>query len=71
MIAEVLLATGVALILYAFYKWGTQNNDFFTKRGFKQIDPTFLLGNSAPFITRTCTAPEFSMSIYNAFPEER
>lgn len=71
MIEGVLLATGVVLIGYAFYKWATQNNDYFTKRGIKHLTPTLLLGNSAAFVTRKYTAPEFALSIYNAFPKER
>lgn len=71
MIAEVLLTTGIGLILYAFYKYATQNNDFFTKRGLKQMKPTFIFGNSGSFITQKYTAPEYSQHLYEAFPNEK
>lgn len=71
MIAEILLTTGLGLILYAFYKWATQNNDFFIKRGIKQMTPTFLFGNSGAFFSGKCDATEFAMNIYNACPNEK
>lgn len=71
MIAELLLASGIGLIAYAFYKWATQNNDYFTKRGLKQMTPSLLLGNSAPFINRKMDATQYAMSLYGAFPNER
>lgn len=70
-LAELLLATGVGLIAYAFYKWATQNHDFFTKRGIKQMKPLFLIGNSAPLFTRKLDALELAKKIYNTFPNER
>lgn len=71
MIAEILLTIGISLISYAFYKWGTQHHDYFTKRDIKQMTPTFLVGNSGGFLTRKHTAPEYAMKIYNAFSNER
>lgn len=71
MIAEILLTIGVALILYAFYKWGTRHNDYFKKRGIKQMAPTFLVGNTSGFIMSSQSPPEYAMQFYNAFPNER
>lgn len=71
MIAGILLATGFGLIAYAFYNYVTQNNDFFSKRGLKQLTPTFLLGNSSAFFNGKMTAIELALSLYNAFPNER
>lgn len=71
MIDAILWATGIGLILITIYKWATKNNDFFTKRGIKQMKPTFLLGNNGTFVTGKMNATEFAMSLYNAFPNER
>lgn len=68
MFAELLLATGIALILYAFYKWLTQKNDFFEKRGIKEMSSSFML---SAFIFRTMDATTFAQKIYGAFPNER
>lgn len=71
MIDIILLATGIGLSLYAFYKWATKNNDFFTRRGIQQMKPTFLVGNNGAFITQKMDATEYSLSLYEAFPNER
>lgn len=71
MLTEWLLLFAIALITYAFYCWATQDKDFFTKRGIEQMQPVFLLGNSAPFITRKLNAAEYATRLYNAFPNER
>lgn len=70
MIAEILLTTTISLISYAFYKRATQNHDFFTKRGIKQMTPTFLLGNSGSLLIRKYSASENSVNVYNAYPNE-
>lgn len=71
MLAEILLASGVALILYAIFKLATQDRDYFTKRGIKQMKPYLLFGNSGGFISKKYTAPEFAAMMYNAFPNEK
>lgn len=71
MLSELLLVTGVTLILYAFYKWVTQNNDYFEKRGIKSPKPVFLLGNTSAMLTSSMNAAEFATQLYNAFPHER
>lgn len=71
MLSAILLATGVALCVYAFVKYMTLNNDFFTKRGIKQLRPTFLVGNLGSFFTRECSAAEFAQYVYTAFPTEK
>lgn len=69
MIAEFLLWSGVSLLLYAFYKWGTIHNDYFKKRGVSFIKPTFLIGSNAGFFMfRKQDMIEFMDDVYRANP---
>lgn len=71
MLSQILLTTGIALIIYAFYKFVTKNEDFFSKKGIKQMRPSFLFGNSGTFIKKNFSATEFSQYLYYAFPNEK
>jgi hypothetical protein len=59
------------LLLVAFYKWATFNNDFFEKRGIKFVTPSFLIGNTGPLLSRKVPMNEIVMSFYLKFPKEK
>lgn len=71
MLSESLLAIGVGLIAYAFYKWATLNNDYFSGRNLSHKKPKFLLGDAYGVFFNVFTAPEFSKMLYNSFPSEK
>lgn len=71
MLSELLLAVDGCLIAYCFYKWATQNNDYFAKRNLPFQKPKFLLGSTAGFFFGNHSAPEFSQMLYNWFPTEK
>lgn len=71
MLGEIILLSGVGLILYALYKWIILNNDYFKKRGVKHLEPYFLFGNTFGFFTSRYTVAEFLSMIYDAFPNEK
>lgn len=70
MFGELFLVASVSLILYAFYKWATINNDFFERRNIKYKKPTFLIGNNIGASINKYTGAEFSHKLYQAFPDE-
>lgn len=71
MISAVLFGAAISLLVYLFCKWATANNDYFEKRGIRQMKPTFLIGNNSDALLRKLTVPEFAMRIYNQFPKEK
>lgn len=69
MIGGFILWGGVALLIYAFYKWATINNDYFEKRGVSYMKPTFLVGNNGGFLfLMKYTMTEFLNMFYTANP---
>lgn len=71
MLGELVLFASIGLLLYAFYKWATLNNDYFEKRQMKFMKPYFLVGNTAGMFLNKYTATEFSQMLYEAFPDEQ
>lgn len=71
MLSELLLAVGIGLIVYAFYKWVTLNNDYFAIRNLPFKKPSFLLGSTGGFFLGRYAGPEFGKMIYNMFPNEK
>lgn len=70
MLGALLLLAAILLILYAFYKWATINNDYFARRNIKYQKPTFLVGNNGGTLLNKYTAAEFVQLIYQSFPKE-
>lgn len=70
MLLELLLLVVATLATYAFYKWGTANNDYFKDYMIKSLKPTFLLGNTGQLFFSKLTAVEFAHKFYYAFPDE-
>ena len=70
MFGELLLSAAISLILYAFYKWATANNDYFERRNIKYLKPKFLIGNIAGAYFNKYTGAEFSEKLYQAFQDE-
>lgn len=71
MLDILLILVTISLFGYAFYKWGTINNNYFKDRNFPFIKPSFLLGNMGRFILKRQTAREFSDYLYNAQPTKK
>lgn len=59
------------ILLYAFHKWATVNEDYFAKRKMKYLDPKFLVGNTLGLFTLRYIPSEFLDSIYYRFPNEK
>ncbi|XP_055309672.1 probable cytochrome P450 9f2 [Sitodiplosis mosellana] len=71
MIGILLLLSAILLIVYAFYKWATLNNDYFERQNLKYMKPTFLVGNTGGAFANKYTPAEFLDMIFQAFPDER
>lgn len=70
MLDGIFLFVAIALVLYAFYKWATINNDFFKKRNLKYLTPKFLFGNTGGLFFNQYSGAEFCDMMYEAFPNE-
>ena len=62
---------GGIVLIYAFYKWATVNKDYFSKRRIKQLEPTFLVGNTFGLFANRYDPTEFFDSIYYRFSKEK
>lgn len=71
MLSIILIIIALVLFAWVFYKWATENNDFFAKRGIPQMKPAFLVGNNSGALLRKFTVPEFAMHLYRQFPNEK
>lgn len=58
-------------LLYIFYKWATQNNEYFVKRKLKHLEPKFLIGNLLGLFFKRHRPAEFMDSLYYRFPTEK
>lgn len=68
---SVLVITAIGLIIYSFYKWATQNNDFFKRKGITHFKPTFIVGNTADLFFQKVELFEFVRILYSAHPSEK
>lgn len=71
MIGGTLLAVGISLIIYGFYKWATLNHNYFKIRGIAHLKPNFIFGNTFGFFMRQYSLYDFIQKVYNAFPKEK
>jgi hypothetical protein len=69
--SNLLLWVALLLFLVAFYKWATQYNEYFSKKGLKNMEPTFLIGNSANLFTRKFAMCDLLVHFYQQFPKEK
>lgn len=69
MLSEWLLYFGIALIIYAIYKWTTQNDDYFAKRNLPFAPSGFMFRNM--LVVFRSTLPELAQQLYNSFPNEK
>lgn len=67
----VVLSTIVSNALYQFYKWATENSDYFEKKQLKHLKANFLVGNTFGLFLKQYNLPEFFNSIYNRYPDEK
>lgn len=61
----------MVIVVYLFYKWATQNDQYFVKRRVPALKPSLLFGNSADFFTKKIDLIEFVKKLYNDFPDEK
>lgn len=67
------LIAGAALITYAFYKWATQHNDYFTRcmPSLPYLQPRFLLGTTGAMMLGTQHLDEWCKWVYRQLPQAR
>lgn len=58
-------------MIVLFYKWATQNNKYFAKRGVPSLKPALFFGNSADFFTKKVDLIDFVKKLYNDFPDKK
>lgn len=70
---SVLIFSGVTTlaIIFVIYKWATQNDDYFVKRGVPALRPALLFGNSTDFFTKKVDLIDFVKKLYNDFPDKK
>lgn len=61
----------VVAIIFIVYKWATQNDAYFVKRGVPALRPALFFGNSREFFTKQIDLIEFVQKLYNDFPAEK
>lgn len=57
----------IGLLLVLLYLLNNHLFSFWSKRGFKQLDPTFLIGNAGPLITLKASMGEYYQNVYNKY----
>lgn len=68
---ELLAIIGIALIVYAFYKWATLNDNYWAEKNVKFLKPYFLVGNTGGFWTNRYNIYDYISMLYNSFPNEK
>lgn len=71
MFAAILWLSVISLIAYSLYKWATQNNNYFAKRGIRHLKPTFFFGNTGKFFFQLIDTYQFVDHLYYAYPTEK
>lgn len=61
----------IITMIVLFYKWATQNNKYFAKRGVPSLKPALFFGNSADFFTKKVDLIDFVKKLYNDFPDKK
>lgn len=61
----------MAVVIFLVYKWATQNDDYFEKKGVPALKPTLFFGNSVDFFTKKVDLIEFVRKLYDDFPNEK
>lgn len=70
MFGELLLAIGLALIAYAFYKLSTSTSRYFEERNVKHSGGFSAIRNLFQMFSGSFDSLEMSKRMYNAFPDE-
>lgn len=68
MISDILLWSGISLLLYAVYKWSTGDNDYFTKRGVSYDKPPSFLVMMYELTMKPKALTEFMLEAYRKNP---
>lgn len=70
MIGELLLATGVALIVYAIYRLSTNSAQYFEERNLKYVGALIGMKNFFGMFMGRSDFFQMTQRLYNAFPNE-
>lgn len=65
------VSVSIITIIVLFYKWATQNDLYFKKRGVPALKPVLFFGNSADFFTKKVDLIDFVKKLYNDFPDKK
>jgi hypothetical protein len=61
----------IIVIIFLFYKWGTNTFDYFEKRGIPYRQPVCFLGNVWKYINMRMPITEAMKDDYNYFKNEK
>lgn len=65
------ITVGMVVVVALVYKWATQNDKYFVKKGIPALKPHLFFGNSADFFTKKIDLIEFVKKLYDDFPDEK
>jgi hypothetical protein len=68
---DALLCIAIILACYAFYKWATLNNSYFTHINVAHTKPFFLVGSMGRIIMKQQSMAEGITESYKNFPDEQ
>lgn len=71
MVVAVLILVVAVLVVFTFYKWATQNKNYFLDRNIPHLKPYFLVGNTGGLFANRYAIQDFSTYVYNAMPTEK
>lgn len=71
MVVPVLILAVVVLVGFKFYKWATENENYFLERNIPHLKPYFLVGNTGGLFTNRYAIKDFSTYVYRAMPTEK
>lgn len=68
MISDLLLWSGISLLLYALYKWSTKKNDYFEKRGVSYMKPKSIIAIISDLTFNRRSMVDFMKVLYTVNP---
>lgn len=71
MILFALITILLSILGYLFYRYGTKNEDYFSRLGLPYMKPQFLMGNSAAFFDSKVTLGSYIQKAYKSYPTSK
>lgn len=68
---KMLLLILLGILIALIYLLNQYLFSFWSRRGFKQVDPTFLVGNAGPLLTLKTSIGEYYQDVYNKYKQHR